>query len=485
MTKRRVTLILSFALLLALVAIPAAAQSYPDPGTGSTYTELVNTTTDSTSVSITYYDQGGSSTVGPNRTIPGNGSTAIDPASSQLPQGYNGAGVVSSNKPLASTVNTQWTGGSGDGFQMGMYTGPSAGSSRICFPSLFKVDGAIIASFTVQNTGTASASINIDYYSRTGTHEGQYTDSIPQGAQHTYDLRTSSATVPNLTDGWDGGAVVEVTNGQSVAGVGVVNQSGRSSTYNAADCESLSGETALAVTTQYRGYNGSDPDDVSSYYLFSAINVQNLEGTPADVTWDYIPRDPLKPTLQLQATIPAYSVKGWNTRNDPEFDALGGARDLGEEWDGTVNITSDKAIAATVITQWNRGGNFESGYYAAANASSSSTSFWVPGVRRDKVGDVFPEFSAVLVQNIGNASTDISTKYYDRSGSLILTYDDTLTPGQGVGYNTRSGTGDTGNLGDTFEGHAVITSDGQPLSVVLNSIRSNPGGSGTTNGVSQ
>ena len=54
--KRRLVLVLSFVLLLALVAIPAAAQSYPDPGSGSTYTELVNKTTDTATVNITYYN---------------------------------------------------------------------------------------------------------------------------------------------------------------------------------------------------------------------------------------------------------------------------------------------------------------------------------------------------------------------------------------------------------------------------------------------
>ncbi len=481
MTKRRVTLFLSFALLLALVAIPAAAQSYPDPGTGSTYTELANTTADSASVSITYYDQGGSSTTGPNRTVLGNGSTAIDPASSQLPQGYNGAGVVSSNKPLASTVNTQWTGGSGDGFQMGLYSGVSAGSGRICFPSLFKVDGAIIASFTVQNTGTASASINIDYYSRVGTHEGQYTDSIPQGAQHTYDLRTSSATVPNLADGWDGSAIVEVTNGQSVAGVGVVNQNGRSSTYNAPDCEGLSGATTLVVASQFRVFSGSDSSDTSAYTLWSAVNIQNLENSTATVTLVYTPRATGGPSQTIaDVSIPANSVAGFNTRTT-QFDPLGG------NWDGAVTITSDKAVAANVISQWKRGGQFESGYYAAANGADGLTKFWVPGVRRVEAGSSIDDYSAVIIQNIGGNNTSVETKYYDRSGNVLHTQTDSLNAGQSIGYNTRNDSDwDPSVLGDSYEGHAVVDSTGgQPLAVVLNGIQKNPGGSATTNGVAQ
>jgi len=489
MTKKRLTLAFSFMLLLALVALPAAAQSFPDPGTGSTYTELVNTTADAATINITYYNQSGGTVAGPTRTIPGNGSTAIDPASSQLPQGFNGAGVVSSNKQLASVVQTQWTGGPGDGFQMGLYSGVSAGSSKICFPSMFKYAPAIVSSFTVQNTGTGDADVELKYYSRTGTLEGTFTHTIPVGSQHTYDMRTPSATVPNVANGWDGSVIVTVTNGQTVAGVGVVNQSGRSSTYNAADCAGASGATTLVVPSQYRVYNAdpSDPTDRTkwSWVLLSALNVLNLENSEATVTLVYTPRDPAKNSLTLTQPIPANSAAGYNTRggingaNPEAFDTLG------DFWDGTVTITSDKAIVATVITQWFRGTGPESGYYAASNSASGNTKFWVPDIRRINVNGTITKFSAVIIQNIGTANTTVTTKFYDRNGNVVHTQTDTLTPGQGIGYNTRAGTGGTSALGDSFEGHAVVESDGQPLAVVLNGVEVGPSGSGTTNGISQ
>ncbi len=488
MIRKKWPLVLSFVLLLALVALPAAAQSYPDPGTGSTFTELVNTTADAATVNITYYTQGGGTVAGPTRNIPGNGSTAIDPASSQLPAGFNGAGVVSSNKKLASVVQTKWMGGPGDGFQMGLYSGVPAGSSKICFPSMFKAS-PIVSSFTVQNTGTGDANIELKYYSRTGTLEGTFTDTIPVGAQHSYDMRTPSATVPNVADGWDGSVIVSVTNGQTVAGVGVVNQNGRSSTYNAADCAGLSGSTTLVVPSQYRVYNAdpSDPTNRSkwSWVLLSALNVLNLENSPANVTLVYTPRNPSNNSLTINQTIPANSAAGFNTRggvnasNPQVFDPLGNF------WDGTVTITSDKAVVATVITQWFRGSGPESGYYAAANAASSATKFWVPDIRRIEVNGSVTKFSAVIIQNIGTSNTNVTTKFYDRNGTLVHTATDTLTPGQGVGYNTRAGTGGTSALGASFEGHAVVESDGQPLAVVLNGVEVGPSASGTTNGISQ
>ncbi|HEY80024.1 MAG TPA: hypothetical protein G4O05_02950 [Caldilineae bacterium] len=483
MTKRRLTFTLVVIVLLAMVALPVAAQSYPNPGVGSTYTELVNkSATDDATAQLTYYDTTGGVHQGPQRTVPANGSIMIDPDSVQLPQNFQGAGVVSSNQPLASVVKTAWTGGPGDGFQMAYYSGVSQGSSKICFPSLFKIPPSIYASFTVQNTGTGPADIQITYFSRDGNNEGQFTDTIPAGAQHTYDLSSPGGAVPNLTDPWDGSAVVEVTNGQTVAGVGVVYQQGRTATYNAPDCAGASGATTLVVPSQYRQATTD-----GRWLLFSALNIQNLEGSEAHVTLEYTPRDAsINPSKTVNITIPPYSAAGLNTRNGGDmpsdfFD------DLGATWDGSVTITSDKAVVANVITQWWRSSGKESGYYAAPNTQTTSSTFYVPGVRRIKENGAWKEFSAVIVQNLTSSNNTITTKFYDRNGNLKLTRTDTLAPGAAIGYNTKNG----GSLdptvfeplGDNFEGHAVITGNGA-IGVVLNGISKSPmAGSATTNGI--
>ena len=66
----------------------------------------------------------------------------------------------------------------------------------------------------------------------------------------------------------------------------------------------------------YRGFNGTDPNNVSAYNIWSAINVQNLEATPATVTLQYTPRADSQSQVSktINATIPANSADGWNTR---------------------------------------------------------------------------------------------------------------------------------------------------------------------------
>lgn len=485
--KKQIALVLAVVMLLALVAIPASAAGYPNPGVGTTYTELSNKEGDSASASIMYYNTSGGTIAGPNRTIPGNGSISIDPDSTQLPQNFVGSAVVSSNKRLASVVQTEWEGGPGDGFQMGLYSGVAAGSSAICFPSLWKYESVeIISSFAVQNTGTSPVNVDLSFVNRAGVTVLTDSDTIPAGAQHTFDL----AQLPNIPADFEGSANVTVNGEGSVAGVAVASWGGassRSATYNAADCSSASGPTVLVVPTQFR------VNSLSGWVngLWSAINVQNLSGNTATLKLTYTDRDGGTPPLVLNGSIPPFSTIGANTRNGGNFAASDFAPlDVDQAWAGTVKVEVSEPAVATVVTQWDRTGGGEAGVYAAADQSAGATKVFVPGVKRIMPSGTWQDFSAVIVQNLGSGTADVTVEFFDAAGTSLLTFsNDSIAPGAGLGYNTRNGgdkpAGDFNALGDNYVGQAVVTSNnGQPLSVVLNGISWTPaGGSGTTNGV--
>lgn len=490
--KKQITIVLAVVMLLALVAIPASAAGFPDPGVGTTYTELANKESMSASASIMYYNTSGGTVAGPNVTIPGNGSYMVDPDSTQLPQNFVGSAVVSSNKRLASVVNTQWTGGPGDGFQMGLYSGVSAGSSKICFPSLWKYDvggNAIISSFAVQNTGTSSVNVDLTYTGRDGVVAMTDSDTIPAGAQHTFNLET----LPNIPSDWQGSVQVAVNGEGSVAGVSVATwgsadpNTTRSATYNASDCSGAAGPTTLVAPTHYRVRPGG------GWILWSAVNVQNLSGNTANLTLTYTARDGDPAPLVLTKTIPPHATIGANTRNGGNFPATAFDPLNGDEWwDGSVKIEVSEPAVATVISQWNRSGKVEAGVYAAADGSAGATKAFTPGVKRIKSSS-WENWSAIIVQNLGTGNADVTIDFYDRSGVKLLSFaNDSIPPGAAFGYNTRNGgsghghpASDFEDLGDAYEGHAVVTSNnGQPLAVVLNGISGAPnGGSGTTNGV--
>lgn len=500
--KKRITLILSFVLLLALVVIPAAAQSFPDPGAGTTYTELANQSSASADWSIVYYPVSGGSVPGTSSTLPGYGSVIIDPESSGLPQSFQGSAVVSSGSDssepragmLSSVVATEWRGNTGDGFQMGLYSGASEGSSEICFPSLWRSEGSIISSFAVQNTDAQNdVNISINYRARDGSDAGTYQVTIAPNHQKTFDLATPGEGVPNLGPTWQGSAKVTADGGAGIVGVAVASWGGpnpdrtRSATYNAADCSGLSGSTTLVAPTQFRvrpggGWTGA---------LWSAINIQNLSGNTANLTLTYVNREGLTPDLVLTNTIPPYSTIGANTRNGGNFPAsVFDPLDVDEGWDGAVKIEVDQPAVATVITQWDRGGLLEAGVYAAANVSEGATKIYVPGVKRIKPSG-WTDFSAVIIQNLsGSQTADVTIRYYDQAGTLKLTLaNQMIDPAGALGLNTRNGGSVDAALfealGNNFEGQAIITSNnGVDLAAVLNGISKSPdGGSATTNGI--
>lgn len=486
MTKRRFFSVLTLVFVLALVALPVAADTaaYPDPGVGSTTTELANKTANQASVSIFYYDQAGNSVNGPSPVIPGNGSVMIDPASSQLPQGFNGAGVASSNQPLAAVVETNYTGGPGDGFQTGFYAGVSQGSSKICFPSLWK-QSTQISSFAVQNTGTSSAAVSINYVGRDGVDQGTFNDNIPVGAQHTYDLATPGGPMPNLPDPWAGAASVTVTNGGTVAGVGTTAYVGRYTDYNAVDCANVTGATTLVIPSQFRQFSGTPVS--ANFTLWSAVNVQNLSNDTATVTLNYIHRTNPANNLTVNTTIPPKSAIGYNTReNASTFAPLDGV----SNWDGTVTVVSDKPVVGTVITQWKRLVGNDGAFYGAVSSTGGATKWFVPDVKRIQSGSTWQKFSAVIVQNLGASAADVTITYYNRAGTQVLEFANQSIPaGAGIGLNTRNGGSVPASafdpLGTSYEGHAVVTSNnGQPLAVVLNGIVNAPNlGSAATNAV--
>jgi hypothetical protein len=296
--------------------------------------------------------------------------------------------------------------------------------------------------------------------------------------------------MPNLPTNWEGSASVRVTNGGTVAGVGTSAYQGRYTDYNAIDCANVTGATNLVIPSQYRVWSGTAGN--KTWTIWSAVNIQNLSNSTANVTVQYIPRNPANPSLTLNETIAANTTKGFNTRNGGNvpastFDPF----DAAPSWDGTVKVTSDQPVVGTVITQWNRGGTENDGaFYGAVIDTAGATKWFVPNIKRIGTGGN-QKWSAGIIQNLGNAAADVTVVYYNRSGTAVLTFaNESIAAGAGLGLNTRTGGDKPASAFDplgTFEGHMVVTSNnGQPLAVVLNGLFTTPGrGSTATNAVPQ
>lgn len=494
--QRRPLLFLLIIVLIAVIAIPASAQNWPNPGIGSTYTELANKTADSATVLLSYYDTQGALHDGPKQTIPGNGSMVIDPEKLTVLPEFAGISSYASDQPLAAVVKTLWKEGPGDGLQMGLYSGVSAPSSKLCFPSLWKMEGRILSRFVVQNTDSIPVILSIAYKNRDGADAGIFSDTLVAGTEKTYDLARPGDAIPDLPNDWEGSAIVSTNGSSSLAGVAIVSygsedtRRARSAAYNAVDCAGRSGLTTLQAPTQFR-VKRTD----GNWAMWSALNIQNIENIDASVTIRYTPRQASKPGLVLNETLPANATLGLNTRTGGNEDA-GAFEPLGDNWDGSVTITSDRAIAATGITQWDRNGYVESGIYETIDDLAFHTTFFAPDIKRIKDHETWREWSAVIVQNMGSKPADVTILFYDRLGEEKLRLDhEQIAPSAAMGYNLRNGGSKSpaafDPLGDDFEGHAVVIGNNdQPLGVVLNHIlrpSDDPfqGASGATNALPQ
>ena len=495
-TQRRLFLLPLLVVLMAFIVMPASAQNWPDPGIGSTYAEIANETSNTATMLFNYYDPEGVLRNGLKQTIPGNGSLIFDPQQTTVPTEFTGVSAYASDQPLAVVVKTLWKDGPGDGLQMGLYSGVSVPSSKLCFPSLWKMDGRILSRFIVQNTDSIPVTISIAYKNREGADAGAFTDTLLAGAEKIYDLARPGDAMPDLPNDWEGSAIVSTNGSSSLAGVATVSygsedpRRARSATYNAVDCAGRSGLTTLQAPTQFR-VKRTD----GNWVMWSALNIQNLENIDAAVTVRYTPRDASLPNLVLNETLPANATLGLNTRTGGAEDASA-FEPLGDDWDGSVTITSDRAIAATVITQWDRNGYVESGIYETIDDLAFHTTFFAPDIKRIKDHEAWKEWSAVIVQNMGAKPADVTISFYNRQGEELLKLEhEQIAPSTAMGYNLRNGGSKPPAafepLGDDFEGHAVVISNNdQPLGVVLNNIlrpSDDPfqGASGATNAIFQ
>jgi hypothetical protein len=478
MKRLRTASVLAMVFVLAMSTFVYAAP--PDPGTGNTDVVVMNVTTDTSapaaSVVAEYVGQSGNveATKSPAGGVASLGAFEFRAADSGLGDGFNGSLIVSSDRDVAAVAFTGYTGGSAtdDNKTGSAYSGFSEGSTTINIPSLFQRPNAQFSRITVQNMGTGVANVSLNYYSRDGTAfaGNPITDAIPEGAQRTYDLSQINpppgGKVPdfpdNLADGWVGS--LQVTSDKNIGAVISTIWEFFASAYESA----ASGSTALICPWASRRFIAGE------WAQSIGVIVQNLSNSAtANVTVNWLNRDGSQ-AHSFTTTIPALSAKGFNTRvnaDTPDPQALYTA--LGDDWNGSVTISSDQPTAAVVDMNWRAQGQQAANTYRCESSTegSGATSIFFPAAYRIVTGGTWQRYSSIIVQNVANTAANVTVRWYNRAGTLLHTFTDVI-PGQSShGFNTRfvadfppGGNIDQfrTDLGDNFEGQVYVTSD-QPL----------------------
>jgi len=383
--------------------------------------------------------------------------------------------IISADREVVAFAQARWEGGTyGDGKTAGAYNGFTGGAYTLYFPSLAARSGKQFSYLTVQSAEGASTSesinITIKFYDRDGNLSKTINDTLLKGTQKTYnllDLGLPQTDPPG--DGWLGSAVVESSS--PIAGVATMHWKYYSAAYSAV---TGGGKTVYLPSATRRLPGGS-------WYQYTSILVQNLDATTdATVTvywYDRVGNE----LFHFQDVIPASSSHGYNTRwttsDVPDHAALHSA--LGDNWNGSVVITSTTNIVAVANLQWTANSPVGNSATAYTSEPQGYTEVFIPATFRRVDSGTWKQFTGLIVQNIGTATcNNFQVEWRDRNGNLLLSYTDSLQPNISHGYNTRYGASgsdfpsgvDVTALGDDFRGSVYINAPGCELIAIHNTL---------------
>jgi len=458
--------LLSAALLVITPLVVIAAG--PNPGTGNSKIYAMNLDTGGDAhVNADFYNQAGSVAYSDSATIPYAGHASWDTQLIGLPSGWLGSAILSSDRPIAAVSHLYWTGGaSGDGITAAAYTGFSEGANTVYAPALFKRTYQS-SKVTVQNTETTTANITVEFYTRgESTPVYTLTDSIPAGAQRTYDVWSYPQIPSDMppptggTNNWKGAA--KITSPQKVAVVVTTLWNWGSSTYPGVANPS----TTLYVPSIFK-------KKFAQWQIYSGAIIMNPNNTTANLTMYFYNRDGTLAVPAVTQTIAPFSSEGFNTRYDSDPGEV--FEPVSNNWNGLAIITSDVPVVGIVNIIWRKPSDQTGSYSMGTPATDASLKLAYPIMTRKYFGS-WEKWSGAIFQNTTADTATVTTTFYNSDGSVAVSGQTITIPGHGAkGWNTRydSDPGEPlAGLPADWEGTVIVESD-KPIVGIMNNIWSN------------
>lgn len=443
--------ILAAALLmaLALVAVPTAGAQL-----GITWTtgfQVQNLSATAANVSITFYDSSTGNALTPfNAVIGGNASTNFFPLDGgsgrpSVPAGFSGSAVISSDQPVSAILNIL---GNGTAYG-GSASGISAGSTTVGLPLIQKGNGGFDTWLSLQNAGSANATVSVAFKPRDGNSGTAMTLSnltIKPGAAITLD--TTAGNLAGLGVRFVGSATV--TSNQPIAAI--VNQTGRLASKTLLTYDgfgSSAGSTTINMPLIQNGNAG----------FFSGLSIQNLGSVQTTVTVDYGPntRGSFNPPNKT-FTLAGGAGIAFNTAAD--F----GGNTTAQRYVGSAKVTSSNA-AAPLVGVVNQLGSISGSSYEAFNPSLATNKVSLPLLMANNGGFL----TSVQCQNVGTAQTTITLSYSPNTRGTFTPGNTTQTIAAGVSgapinQGVAAGT-------QRYVGSGTVTASGNvPVVCVVNEL---------------
>lgn len=324
-------------------------------------------------------------------TIPPKGTTTVDTeAIPELPAGFLGSAVVSSNQPISAT----WLGfdAANPDVNRTLYNGFVEGARTVFMPSIASGYNDQTSTIAVQNTENSPANITVRLFERfSGALAAQFNDTIPANASHYFDVSNLPAGI-SLAPPWTGSALVESTG----ARLAVAVHQPRLSSAGASVFEGVAGGGTSVYFPSVLYLSGARA-------MTTNLSVQNTANAPAnvDVTF-YNPNG-------SPAGVGRVALGPYQKQNVTPATA-----GLPAGWSGSAIARSSVGIAAVANTN---GVELSTAYAGAVVASARGS---LPLIRWAAPGDARGLRTTIEVLNVDpGLPADITIKYYDQAGALV------------------------------------------------------------------
>jgi pimeloyl-ACP methyl ester carboxylesterase len=241
------------------------------------------------SATISFGNSSGSLVWETNQNIPAGQTITIDLLNiSQIPSGFDGSAVVSSDQPLY--VLTSWHNPSEIGLSRDLWTDNTAieyGANVVQLPYVVhKVIEDTSTQFSVQNVGSSNASITITYYDQNGSVSATVNDAITVGGVSRY----ATGDVSELGEDWEGSVTIQSDPGtQIVSEVILIVKDGTPETHaNTGRITDNSGAPLNGVFVSYTGQDGVYSNSNGEYSI-TGLSAGMYTITPSKLGYFFTP----------------------------------------------------------------------------------------------------------------------------------------------------------------------------------------------------
>jgi hypothetical protein len=452
--------ILAAALMVAMmvVAVPANAQL------GITWTtgfQVQNLSTSPAKITVTFYDEAGAAQTPFSDTVAASGSKTYSVLDGQLgrpnvPANFKGSAVISSDQPVTAILNIL---GNGTAYG-GSANGVAAGSTNVGLPLIQKANGGFDTWFSVQNAGSADASVTVKFTPRDSASGNSVTlpaVTIKPGAARTFD--TTSTEMAGLGAKFVGAATVTST--QPVAAI--VNQTGLGASKNLLTYDGFgAGSTSVRLPLVQNGNGGG----ATGLYA-TGISVQNVGTQTTNITVNFSAntRGSFQPAAIVFNNVAPGQTKTLNTANaTTNTSAPGfGGNDAAHRYVGSAAITNSASQQLVAVVN-QVGATITGSSYEGFNPANATSNVSLPLLMNANGG-----FStAFQCQNVGSAPTTITVNYGANSRGTAVPAQATQSIAAGASGAPIRATDQNANLG-RYVGSATVTASGNvPVVCVVN-----------------